>query len=182
MVYFLVTTMYLNFKSKLLVQLLLLFISFGAVAEPARKLKSVNLDITTHLGDQQIYHAGDKLGFMLSLNQDAYVYLFYQDSENHLLQLLPNAQQKKNLFKAGLYIPLPDPDAPFSFRVEAPFGTDQVWAFAVDHQVAMLPGQMLENGLILMSQTIDQVRSEIRAQAKQVFDQSSKQIITRPDK
>jgi hypothetical protein len=32
--------------------------------------------------------------------------------------------------------------------------------------------------IILMSQTIDQVRSEIIAQAKQVFEQSSKQIIT----
>ncbi len=172
--------MHLNYKP--LVPLLLLFISFSVSAKPAAELRIVNLDITTHLGDQQVYHAGDKLSFMLSLDEDAYVYLFYQDSENHLLQLLPNAQHRQNFFKAGLYIPIPDPEAGFSYKVEAPFGTDRVWAFAVDHQHSGLPGQVLGNGLILMLQTIDQVRSELKAQAEKVFDQSSKQIITQPEK
>lgn len=171
--------MYLSYKS--LVPLLWLFVACEVFAEPAAALKTVNLDITTHLGDQQIYHAGDKLSFMLSLDDDAYIYLFYQDSENNLLQLLPNEQQKNNLFKAGLYIPLPDPAAPFSFTVEAPFGTDQLWAFAVDHQLGGFDGKNLENGLKLMSQNIDQLRSGIRAQALKIFDQSSKQIITQPD-
>lgn len=181
MVCFLVTTMYLNCKLRPLLPLFIALFSFGAVAEPASKLKKINLDITTYLGDQQIYNDGDKLSFMLSLDEDAYVYLYYQDSENHLLQLLPNAQQKQNFFSSGLYIPVPDPEDVFSFKVQAPFGTDQVWAFAIDREVRLPEGQRLENGLILMSQSIDQLRAELKAQAESIFDQSSKQILTQPD-
>lgn len=172
--------MSLNFSCSTLVLLLVLTFPSGSVAQPGSGLKSINLDITTQLGDQQIYFAGDSLSFMLSLDQDAYVYLFYQDSAQNLFQLLPNAQYSNNFLHAGYYLPLPDPQAAFSFKVEEPFGTDRVWAFALDRQVAALQGKALQNGLILMSQTIDQIRTELKRQAQQFFDESSKQIITRP--
>jgi hypothetical protein len=161
---------------------LLLFLSLAGAqvfADSGTGLQAVNLDITTHLGDHQTYYADDRLGFLLSLEKDAYVYLFYQDSDNNLLQLLPNAKVEDNFFKAGLFIPVPDSQAPFRFKVEAPFGPDRIWAIALDRQAVNLPGRELENGLILMSRGIDEIRGDLQSQAQTLFDVSSKQVVTR---
>jgi hypothetical protein len=77
---------------------------------------------------------------------------------------------------------VPDSLADFSFTVQAPFGTDHLWAFAVGRAIGKLPGQTLENGPILMSQNIDQIRQVIKMRADQWFDESSKPIETRANK
>jgi hypothetical protein len=85
---------------------------------------------------------------------------------------LPNCGFQDYIF---LYLTL-------KLKVEAPFGTDCVWTFAVDHQVSEVPAEVLENRLNLMSKTIDQLCSDSMALAVQVFDPSSKKIITQPGK
>ena len=61
----------------------------------------VELRLTTHLGDVREFVEGDRIGFLLSLNRAAHVYLFYRDAGGDLWQLLPNARQPENLFPAG---------------------------------------------------------------------------------
>ncbi|MDH3389796.1 MAG: DUF4384 domain-containing protein, partial [Gammaproteobacteria bacterium] len=67
--------------------LALLLASSPALAGEPRQ---VDVRLTTHLGDQQSFVDGDRISFLLSLESDAYVYLFYRDAEANLLQLLPN--------------------------------------------------------------------------------------------
>lgn len=174
------TTMCLNYKHWFVIFGCLLISHAVLAQQQSTSPKGINLDITTHLGDQQVFHAGDKLGFMLSLDEDAYLYLFYEDAENNLMQLLPSAQSEQHFFHAGLYIPVPDASAPFSFKVQAPFGNDQVWAFAMDRPALPLEGKQLANGLTLLSVTIEQVREAFNKQAIKIFDESSKKILTRP--
>jgi hypothetical protein len=170
--------MFLNFKTTIFSLVVILACALNISA--ADRLHPINLDITTQLGDQQIFHAGDNLSFMISLDQDAYVYLFYQDAENHLLQLLPSALASQHFFNSGYYLPIPDARAAFSFKVQPPFGSEQVWAFAIDKPVAIFDGKTLDNGLVLMSKNIDQIRQQLKARAERLFDESSKTIETRP--
>ncbi len=47
----------------------------------------IEVGLTTHLGDRQSFVDGDRISFLLSLERDAYVYLFYRDADKNLLQL-----------------------------------------------------------------------------------------------
>ena len=50
-------------------------------AEP----KNIDVKITTHLGDRQEFVEGDRISFLLSLERDAHVYLFYRDAADSML-------------------------------------------------------------------------------------------------
>lgn len=141
-------------------------------------LKSLQLEITTHLGDGQSFRRGDTIHFMVSLNKAAYVSLFYQDASDQIIQLLPNQHQSSNYFKAGLFIPFPGQNANFDFTVQAPFGTDRVWAFASDEPITTLKGKSLENGLIRISESIDNIRSIVKQHSKAFYDEAELTINT----
>lgn len=160
-------------------QTLVYFCLFFLVIAPARSesrtsvsLQPVQLEITTHLGDDQSFRQGDPIRFMISLDKPAYVALFYQDANFELTQLLPNARRTSSFFKAGLYIPFPDQTADFELTAQAPFGVDRVWAFASDVPIATLEGQVMESGLKHIQLTIDQIRSIVMQGSKALYDEA----------
>ena len=63
-------------------------------AADSAKLESIPLELTTHLGDQQQFVEGDEIQFLLSLGQDAYIYMYYTDAANKLTQILPSKNQQ----------------------------------------------------------------------------------------
>lgn len=138
----------------------------------AGPLEPLQLEITTHLGDAQSFRNGDPIHFMISLEKDAYVTLFYQDASGQIVQLLPNLHQRSNFFKAGLFIPFPGQNTNFEFTVQPPFGEDRVWAFAGDTAVNISNGQTLENGLVAISKSIGQIRSIMKQQSKAFYDEA----------
>ena len=87
---------------------------------------TIDIDITTHLGDQQTYVAGDSIEFLMNLSQDAYILILYIDAAGNIIQILPNGLVTNNFIKAGLYINIPDQSTPFQFTVSAPFGRETV--------------------------------------------------------
>ncbi len=143
-------------------------------------LRPLQLEITTHLGDQQTFRAGDRLQFMLSLDRSAHVTLLYQDSVQVVMQLLPNRYRPSDRFDAGLFVAFPGPDAEFELVVKAPFGEDRVWAFASDVPIPELPGQPMKSGLTRVSLSIDQVRDLIRQHSQRFFDEALLRISTSP--
>ncbi len=147
-----------------------------ADTHPVRQ--TVNLQLTSHLGDQQRFEQGDRVSFLLSLDRPAYVYLFYRDSEHNVIQLIPNEHQPQNHYQPGLFKPLPGAKAGFSFSIQAPFGEDRVWVFATDRQVEPLPGKTLPNGLRLMSLSIEDIRSGLQQQTDSIYDEASLVIVT----
>jgi len=108
---------------------------------------TIDIDITTHLGDQQTYVEGDRLEFLMNLSQDAFVLILYIDAADNITQVLPNDFTKNNHVKSGLYINIPNQSAPFQFSVSAPFGRETVWAYASIAPFPKLPGKELKNGL-----------------------------------
>lgn len=156
------------------------FISGQAVAEKesVTTLQPVTLELTTHLGDDQHFREGDSIRLLISLDQDAYVLLVYEDAEFNLIQLLPNQHQRSHYFQAGLFIPFPPQNASFDLTVQAPFGKDRVWAFASDQSIPRLQGQELENGLRLLRVSISDIRSGIKQNSKIFFDETQLTIHT----
>jgi hypothetical protein len=108
------------------VVLLMMAGSWSANAQP------FNLSVTTHLGDKQTFREGDLVSFYVSLDKDAYLTILYQDAGGQLSVLLPNTLHPENFFRAGLFIPIPNEQNPFQFRITPPFGKETLWVFASD--------------------------------------------------
>ncbi|WP_455212142.1 DUF4384 domain-containing protein [Kaarinaea lacus] len=100
--------------------------------------KNIGLSITTHLGDEQTFREGDVVSFFVSLEKDAYLAILYQDSSGELKMILPNALHPDNFFKAGWFIPIPNQQNPFQFRITAPYGKETLWVFASDKPLPAL--------------------------------------------
>jgi len=104
---------------------------------PAAENKPFNLAVTTHLGDTRQFLEGDLVSFYVSLDARAYLTILYQDSSGSVNVLLPNEFHSDNYFQAGLFIPIPNEQNPFQFRITAPFGREALWVLASDRP---LPG------------------------------------------
>lgn len=89
---------------------------------------SINLSITTHLGENQTFHEGDEVSFLLNLDRDAYLLIVYQDAAGTLVPLFPTKDQGEVM--AGDFLPFPDRNMGLRFVVQAPFGQERIWIFA----------------------------------------------------
>ena len=150
----------------------LINISNAASGGSVKHLESINLEITTHLGDAQTFVEGDQISFMLSLDKASFIYLFYQDAEGNILQLVPNHKQTTHFYQPGLFIPIPDQLADFKFTVQPPFGEEKLWAFATDTQVDSFNSTQDSEKLELLNQPIDEIRSKIKYRAKTMYGES----------
>jgi hypothetical protein len=125
--------------------------------------QSIDIELTTHLGDDQTFVEGDILSFYLSLNHDAYVYVFLQDATGSVAQLYPNRHDSAHWFQAGLFLPLPNKASAFRYRAGAPFGKDIVWTFAVSKPLAN-PLKYAEAESL--PATMDEIQKEFLSYAK----------------
>lgn len=131
-----------------------------------QKSKSISVDITTHLGDNQTFVDGDVVSFFIGLDQDAYVLIIYRDAQNHLIQLIPNDKQNTNFYQAGDFIAIPDKKTGFQFKISAPYGKETLWAFASNAPLPALKGSPLNNGLRLLSEEFHAIRSKLANHAR----------------
>lgn len=157
--------------------LLLLSMSGATLPDEPRRIE---VGITTHLGDQQSFVDGDRISFLLSLESDAYVYLFYQDAEARLLQLLPNERMPDHFFASGLFMPVPSSRQAFQFTVQPPHGDEFMFAVASDNGGLTFAGEPLANGLILLEGVMENIIDRIRRESARVFGQSKLRLTTRP--
>ena len=136
---------------------LIVVVVFLPAFAPAADNKPFNLSVTTHLGDTRQFLEGDLVSFYVSLDANAYLTILYQDSGGSVNLLLPNELHADNFFQAGLFIPIPNEQNPFQFRITAPFGRETLWVWASDRP---LPG--LENQSHL-SNAIDAARNSFES-------------------
>lgn len=99
-------------------------------AEAPTEATSIRVSITTHLGDGQRFQAGDEISLLVSLNQDAYLLLVYQDADGNLVKLFPVRKNDTGWVKAGDFMPFPRREDGLRLVVSPPFGEEQIWAFA----------------------------------------------------
>ena len=126
----------------------------------------IHLELTTHRGDGMTFAKGEKIIFYVSSDRDAYLLLLYQDAENHLTQIYPNARSGKALLSAGDFIKIPDESAKFEFNIEPPYGVEQVWAFAATEPFPTLKGTGTSNGLTVLQKGLTEVANQLRAHGK----------------
>jgi len=165
-------------KTRLVAGLLVLLASTNSTL--ASEPRQVDVRITTHLGDQQSFVDGDRISFLLSLESDAYVYLFYRDAGANLLQLLPNERMVDHFFSAGLFMPVPSAQQKFQFTVQLPYGDEFIYAIASDNDALVFPGKPLANGLILLTAEIETVIASIKAKSSGLFGRAELRLTTLP--
>ena len=141
--------------------------------------QSINIEVSTHLGDKQRFKVGDKIAFLVSLDKDAHLLMIYQDAENNLIQVIPNQYRKQSFYKEGLFIAIPDRNEPFEFVVNPPFGTEKLWVFASSKKFPVLDGTSLENGLKKLESDLPEILASIRPKNSRIkFGESSTVITT----
>jgi len=136
----------------------------------SRILDPIPVELTTHLGDQQQFIEGDEIQFLLSLGQDAYIYMYYIDADNRITQILPNPNQRSHFYSAGYFLTIPEYENLYRFTISAPFGEESIWLFASDQSISL--DQSLDS--------IDTIRDRIRSTSTNAFGEYELRITTRP--
>lgn len=143
--------------------------------------RHINIEITTHLGDQQTFEAGDQISFLVTLDRDAYLLMIYEDANHNLVQVIPNRHRNNNFYKNGLFIAVPNRDDPFRFVVKPPFGQETLWVFASSRPLPTLAGTTLANGLKALSQSLATIKTRLRNSTSTVpYGEAKTTIITKP--
>jgi len=114
-------------------------------------VKTIYPEITTHLGDNQVFHSGDIVYFYLSLQTAANITLIYQDASNNLIQVFPSKAFPKSNYGPMDYFLFPDDKASFQFEISEPFGEETIWLFSAKKVLPLLNGKNLSNGLYLLN-------------------------------
>ncbi len=136
-------------------------------ASTAQQANAIDLEITSELGDGQTYVEGDVISYFVSSSHDAFLLLIYQDASGNLIQILPNQYSANHIYSADLYFQVPGENVGFQFEIAAPFGDEHVWAFASTGKFSDLPGQVLDNGLKLLSDAMPDIVQRLRRIDKQ---------------
>jgi uncharacterized protein DUF4384 len=131
----------LKFRLTSLLVFVGLFFSISVFATET-KPSDINVTITTHLGDDQHFQAGDEISLLLNLDRDAYLLLVYRDASGNLVKLFPVRKNNNGWVSAGDFIPFPRRADRLRLIVSPPFGEEQVWAFAA---AEAFPGTLLKN-------------------------------------
>jgi len=132
------------------------------------KLESIPLELTTHLGDQQEFVEGDEIQFLLSLGQDAYIYMYYTDAVNKLTQILPSKKQQSNFYKAGYFLTIPEYETLYRFTISEPFGNESIWVIASDRSVTMKQFPV----------SIEKIRQLIKKSSDKAYGEYALKIVT----
>lgn len=160
----------------------LLLVLLASSPVQAGEPRQIEVGITTHLGDRQSFVDGDRISFLLSLESDAYVYLFYRTAEAQLIQLLPNERMSDHFFDAGLFMPVPSAQQAFQFTVQPPYGEEAIYAVASDNGKLSFPEDRLANGLILLDADFEEISDSIKADSTRLFGRGDLQLTTQPNR
>lgn len=141
-------------------------------------LHKVNIELTTHLGDQQVYIDKDIISFFISIDKPAFLYAFYQDASGSIHQLMPGMAQTDHFFSAGFYIPFPAKDSPFKFQVQAPFGKETMYIYASDQKQISFNSPVDKQPFALISGTVLDIESTVKQASKSLYGYSTLSVQT----
>ncbi len=140
-----------------------------ASTSSSNELDSIPLELTTHLADQQQFVEGDEIQFLLSLGQDAYIYMFYLDAKGSITQILPNENQHSHFYSAGYFLTIPEYENHYRFTISEPFGEESIWIIASDRSIT-LPAS---------ADSLADIRRVIKHSSRQAYGEYVLSITTR---
>lgn len=135
----------------------------GACAFKGEK-SNLTVDITSFIGDGQAFEENDNLSFLLSLSEDAWVYLYYENAEGNVYQLVPSVLFQNNFIHAGDFIEFPSADAKFEIKISPPFGKERVWLVASTKQLSK--AQEFNTELNEIALDLEKIKRMLRTNAK----------------
>lgn len=149
--------------------LFLFFCSISSAMSDNSSLQGIPVELTTHLGYQQQFVEGDEIQFLLSLGSDAFIYMFYVNADNVLVQILPSKKQDSNFYSKGFFLTIPEYEDGYRFIIKKPFGKESVWIFASDQFISLDKNDG----------SISSIRQKIKQQSSKEFGETVFEITTR---
>ena len=128
---------------------------------------SLDLRVTTHLGDDHVFYEDDTVSFLVSINKDAFLLLIYENAEHSYFQIYPNSANDNGFLPAGGYRPIPGMARLQGFRVTPPFGKEKLWAFASSTHIPTFLGKTSRDGFITLKAKIETIREKFFSHCKQ---------------
>ncbi|MFL0804549.1 MAG: DUF4384 domain-containing protein [Agarilytica sp.] len=125
----------------------------------------IHVDITSYLGEDQQFAQDDELSFLISLSNDAWLYMYYENAKGEVFQLIPSALYPENRVLAGDFIPFPAANADFQLQITPPFGAEKVWLVATQKPVKT--DNVFNTDLQELPISLDAVQDFYRAAIKQ---------------
>lgn len=102
----------------------------GIVVNPVATELKVQVAVNKP-GVNPLYTEGEKVVFSVSVNQDAYVYVFNVAADNSVNVLLPNGFSNGSpLLRGGETRSFPPANAAYEIAIQAPFGAEKLYALA----------------------------------------------------
>jgi len=123
---------------------------------------TVKLDLTSNFGDGQTYTEGETISYFVGTDKDAFVLLIYEDAVHNLVQILPNRYSGSGYFKRGNVLEVPGRDDGYELVIQPPFGLERVWGFASTKPFPRLAGNELDNGLVILSESLETILDQLR--------------------
>ncbi len=131
-----------------------------------------NLDIyvTTSRGDGGVYTDNEELVLYVLASEDCYIKIFHIDvTGKNTTQVFPNKYEVNNFLPGGRFLKFPGDQAPFKFRLTAPYGAEYIKVVAGTRQfsnkgVAFQNLGMATRGLML--EEVKRDDQEIMAEAE----------------
>lgn len=87
----------------------------------------VHAELDQSAGD---YRAGDNLTLRVTTEQDAYLYILYEQADGQVFQVFPNSGHPDNRIAGGNTVTIPEKDDLFRWVIGPPFGTEYVKVIA----------------------------------------------------
>lgn len=139
----------------------------------------VNLELTTHLGDRQVFSENDNIHFFISLDHSAYIYAFYKDASNNIFQISPGKAQTNHFFTEGIYIPFPEENSDFKFQVIAPFGEEKIFIYASDNKFIDFIAFKEQHNILRLKMSQNEIHNHIKTSSKKTFGKTELTIHTK---
>ena len=108
--------------------------------------KGLLAEISTTRGEgRPVYYKGDKISFLVRVNRPAYVYLFDLDASGAATLLYPVGRDGEpadtglcgGRLEPGVPLVIPEDGCSVDLVVQEPFGTDTVWAVALERKLEL---------------------------------------------
>ncbi len=106
----------------------------------------LKVEVRADKGAGSIYSEGEQITFMVRVDQDAHVRLYYTDANNQVYQIFPNQYRTDDRIRGGQVIAIPAPEDKFAFQVKPPFGVETVTALASRKPFAVAAGNSVPAG------------------------------------
>lgn len=120
--------------------LLLFSATLPASDETGNKVRAIPLELTASYMNNAELQAGTQVQFLVSLGDDAYLYMFMVMPDGSVNKILPDPKQADHFYRVGYFQTIPEyDDSSFRFVYSREMNNTEVFVFASDKKIIVDP-------------------------------------------